>query len=188
MAGERERFAILRLVLVGLAVVLLACALKNLSAHFLRGTWLCPYLCPSAFRWRGADDLFGLSQLFRFQEWLMVSTHALVGRLVTDPWNLFGKLVVAPLAEEAIYRGPLYLARRYARSTGWWVAGAVLTVVFALSHGRSGIALLPLLVLGAFSLWLVAATGRFWPSVALHALYNFFFVSQMVYQTQWMSD
>ena len=35
----------------------------------------------------------------------------------------------------------------------------------------------------ACSLWLIATTGRFWPSVALHFLHNFFFSSVLVYQS-----
>ena len=186
--GEMTRIRIFKMILIAFALVLLACAAKNYLAFAMRGSWLCPFLCPSAFRWRALDDVFGLGHLFRVQEWLMIASRSYVGEVIQDPWNLFGKLALAPVVEEFIYRGPLYLTRSRSRRPGWWIAAGVLVLLFALSHGRVGVALLPLLVLGSLSVWLVYRTGRLWPSVALHFLNNFFFTSVLLYQAQWMSD
>lgn len=186
--AEMTRTQIFRMILIALALVLLTCAAKNYLTFFLRGGPLCPLLCPSTFRWRALDEVFGLGHLFRLQEWLMVFSHAQIGQFIADPWNLFGKLALAPVVEEVIYRGPLYLTRSRSRSPGWWIAAGLLVLLFALSHGRVGVALLPLLVLGALSVWLVSRTGRLWPSVVLHFLNNFFFTSVLLYQAQWMSD
>ena len=122
MEGAMPQTQIFRYILIGLAVVLLSCAFKNYLAFLIRDTVLCPSLCPSTFRWRILDGVFGLEQLFKVQEWLMVSSHALISLIVTDPWNLFGKLAVAPVVEEFIYRGPMYLTRQHSKRPAWWVA------------------------------------------------------------------
>ena len=95
--GEMTRIRIFKMILIAFALVLLACAAKNYLAFAMRGSWLCPFLCPSAFRWRALDDVFGLGHLFRVQEWLMIASRSYVGQVVQDPWNLFGKLALAPV-------------------------------------------------------------------------------------------
>ena len=105
-----------------------------------------------------------------------------------DPWNLATGLVISPVYEELVFRGPMFLTRGLARNFWWWLIGISLAIVFALSHGRNGLALFPLFVLSICSLWLIATTHRFWPSVALHFLHNFFFTSAFVYQSSLVGD
>jgi len=95
---------------------------------------------------------------------------------------------VAPVLEEGLYRGPLYLFRKWSEHPLWWAAALVLTLLFALSHTRAGLALLPLLTLGMASVWLVARTRKFWPSIALHFCYNFFLLSVTVFQSLYWVD
>ncbi len=179
----------IRRVLLGLAIVLLFCAVKNYIAFLARGSAWCPYLCPSSFGWHVLDDApLGLRQLFAAQRWLLLSSRDLIDQVFVAPAGLITRLVAAPVIEEIIYRGPMYLTRRYASRPLWWLFGIILVLLFALSHGRSGIGMLPLLVLGAYNLWLVAATRRLWPAVMLHFLYNFFFASMPLYQSLWASD
>jgi len=170
------------------AVVVLACAVKNYLAFLLRDSALCTYLCPSVLGPRFYDVFPPAQHLFAFQAWSQEQLQRLPELLMTDTYKLGTSLLFAPLIEEAIYRGPLYLTRRFADRWAWWTGGVVLAVLFALSHGRGGLILIPLVVLGVCGVWLIASTRRFWPAVALHFLYNFFFSSVQVYQSLWISD
>jgi membrane protease YdiL (CAAX protease family) len=78
-------------------------------------------------------------------------------------------VVVAPLAEEVIYRGVLLpsLANRWG-----WVSGlAISSTVFSAAH-VSWVGFLPLLVTGAVFGWLFAKSQSLWVAVAAHAAYN----------------
>ena len=176
-------------ILALLAVVVLACGLKNYLTYLVRGTSLCAYLCPSVMRTELFFDFPALEQLFAAQRWAEEQLQRIPGLLgIDDRFRLAASLVFAPVVEEAIYRGPMYLARRTSRRFLWWTTGLLLAALFALGHGRSGLALLPLFVMGAGSLWLISRTQRFWPSLVLHFLHNFFFTSVLVYQSMWVSD
>lgn len=175
-------------VLVSLSLVLLACAARNYLTFFARGTPLCPYLCPSLLGAESAFDYPFVGALYSAQRWLLDGLQAMVTSWTGDPFRLATGLLFAPLLEEVVYRGPMYLSRRMSTRYLWWFAGLLSTAVFTLSHGRSGLALLPLAVLGVCSLWLIARTQRFWPSLALHFLFNFFATSLVVYQSLWASD
>lgn len=175
-------------ILACLALVILTCGLKNYLIFFISGTVLCPYLCPSVF---GSDYLFStplLGQLFQAQIWIMQKLQDFVDMIILDKWKIATSLLFAPVVEEFIYRGPLFLFRRSADNPLWWMAGIGLSVIFALSHGRDGLALFPLIIFGICSLWLVSITHRFWPSIVLHFLYNFFFLSIRLYQSLSVSD
>ena len=143
---------------------------------------------PSVF---GVDLFFDypiLGQLFEAQTWILEKLQEVSNLVMIDNWYLATSLLFAPVLEELIYRGPLFLSKGLFPNYLWWLIGIGLTVVFALSHGRNGLALLPLFVLGICSLWLISSTQRFWPSIALHFLHNFFFSSVLVYQSLWFSD
>lgn len=176
------------LIMITFAVVILTCGLKNYLSYLVSGTVLCPYLCPSWLGWDTLEELPILGSLFMAQAELQASFQGLIDGVWADSRKLTTHLLIAPLLEEAIYRGPLFLGKRWARTPLWWIIGFVFSLLFALSHGRSGLALLPLIVLGMGSLWLIMATGRFWPSIALHMLHNFFFTSAILYQSLWVGD
>ena len=170
-------------VLACLAIVVIACGVKNYLAVLVSGTALCPYLCPSLF---STETLFSfplLESLFDVQRWAQERTQAVAERLFADRWNLTTSLLIAPIAEELVFRGPMFLTRGLLQNATWWLLGIVLAILFALSHGRSGLAILPLFVFGICSLWLIARAQRFWPCLALHFLHNFFFSSALVYQS-----
>lgn len=175
-------------VLACLASVIIVCGIKNYLAVIVSGTALCPYLCPSLF----PSELFFsfplLEQLVEAQRWAQGILRDLADSLIADPWNLSTALLIAPVYEEVVFRGPMYLTRRFSRSFLWWLAGIALSLVFALSHGRNGLALVPLFALGICGVWLIATTFRFWPAVALHFLHNFFFSSARVYQSFTFGD
>jgi len=177
----------IRYVLLFLAVVLLSCALKNYLFYFLSGTSFYQYVSPSTF----GRDVFSqpelVNQFYKIQSAIIdYSEHFLNSLPFNDKHQLMSAVVVIPLIEEVIYRGPLYLSRKHADSPVWWLAGVLLVILFTLSHNRSGIALLPIFVLGLSSSWLIMITGKFWPSLSLHILYNFYFLSITLYQfTLW---
>jgi membrane protease YdiL (CAAX protease family) len=171
-----------------LGVVIAACGLKNYLTVLVSGTDWCEYLCPSLF----SDDLFfsfpPLESVFEALRWAPEQSQRFVDGLFADPWNLSTSILIAPLYEELVFRGPMFLARGKISPILWWSIGTGFALLFALSHDRSGLALGPLAVLGICSLWLIAATGRFWPGVALHSLHNFFFTSSLMYHSLFASD
>ncbi len=171
-----------------MALVFLACGLKNYLVFLIAGTSLCPYLCPSALGSEPISSYPYIREFFAMQSWVQARLQSVPDLLAADPYKLATVLIFAPVVEEIVYRGPLYLSRRKANSTLWWLVGVLLAVVFAMGHGRTGLALVPLLVLGVGSLWLIATTQRFWPGITLHVLYNFFFASVTVLQSIWVAD
>ena len=175
-------------VLACLAIVVIACGLKNFLAVMASGTVWCPYLCPSLF----PNELFFsfplFESLFEAHRWIPERSQEFVELFFDDRWNLATSLVFSPVYEEMVFRGPMFLSRRWSGRFLWWLIGILLALVFALSHGRTGLALLPLIVLGICGLWLIVATGRFWPAVALHSLHNFFFTSAYVYHSSLVGD
>jgi membrane protease YdiL (CAAX protease family) len=81
----------------------------------------------------------------------------------------FTAVVVAPVAEEFVFRGYLYPALK-ARA-GVWCAGLGSSLLFALAHG-SVFAFLPLWILGGLLVWAYERSGSLWVPVAAHALFN----------------
>ena len=80
--------------------------------------------------------------------------------------------VLAPLAEELLFRGFLFTALR--NSAGPWWAMAITGAVFGLVHGGSSdpAFLLPLAVLGAALCLVYLKTGSLYPCIGLHCLNN----------------
>jgi membrane protease YdiL (CAAX protease family) len=152
------------------------------------GTQFGPYLCPAVFPGELHFAFPWLESLHEALTWLLERTQGLADSLFLDPWNLASLLVLAPVLEEVVFRGPLYLVRGRMPAQLWWSIGTVFALAFALSHGRHGVALLPLFVLGVCGLWLIANSRRFWPVVALHWLYNFFISSLLIYHSLMLGD
>ncbi len=87
-----------------------------------------------------------------------------------DKWCLFGLWVVAaPLFEEWIIRGLLYKSLR--RNWGIGLSVALSAILFATLHPAGGC--IALLTLGTMTALAVEKTGRLWPSITIHAGYNF---------------
>jgi membrane protease YdiL (CAAX protease family) len=78
-------------------------------------------------------------------------------------------VIVAPIAEEVVFRGYLYPAAK--RFCG--PAGAVLfsSLVFAAAHGNV-VALLPLFALAVLLCLIYEFTGSIWASISVHFLFN----------------
>ena len=76
---------------------------------------------------------------------------------------------LAPLAEEAFFRGFVYpgLARRW----GVWGGAAGSSLIFAASHGSVGL-LVPAFVSGIVLVWVNRRTGSLWPGILAHAVQN----------------
>lgn len=87
------------------------------------------------------------------------------GRLVIA---LFA-VVLAPVAEEALFRGIFFPALRDA---GWPRASAwVVSIVFGLIHGNAA-AFLPLAVFSGFLVWLYVRTGNLLAPITAHVVFN----------------
>ncbi len=78
-------------------------------------------------------------------------------------------VVLAPLAEEALFRGVVYagLRERWGQTAGMLVSAGL----FALVH-FSIFQFVPLFVLGLLLAWLLSATRSLWPSILCHSLFN----------------
>jgi len=164
-------------VLLCFAVVLLLCGLKNYLIYLVQGTDLCPVLCLAPFGSRGIDAPAALDALFRFHRSIVEEVVWYAQIYLDDEFKVVGTLFAAPVVEELIYRGPLFLLRKRSSKIVWWALAVILCIGFAWSHQRRGLLLLPVLALGMCSAWLISATQRFWPSLALHVLHNFYFLS-----------
>lgn len=175
-------------VLVCFALAALACAAKNFLSFSLQGSAVCGYLCPSIFGERGFALPTTLDWFFSLQVGAEEQLQAYFSRLWNDRFLLMTGLVVAPVLEECLYRGPLYLFRDWAGSALWWGGALLLSAVFALSHSVTGLSLLPLFTLGLASAWLIFRSRKLWPSIALHFLYNFFLLSVTVFQSLYWVD
>ncbi len=80
-------------------------------------------------------------------------------------------VVVAPLSEEAFFRGLVFAGLRNRLSL--WPAALISGCVFGLIHAPSGITtVIPLAALGIAFAWLYERTGSLWPCVIAHALNN----------------
>jgi len=89
---------------------------------------------------------------------------------VYDKWYLLALFVVAaPLFEEWIFRGWMFRSLRRTWSVGLSVA--VTALLFASLHPVIGC--VALVTLGATTALAAEKTGRLWPSIAIHAGYNF---------------
>lgn len=78
-------------------------------------------------------------------------------------------VVIAPIAEELLFRGYLFGKLRTAFS--FWPAALASSALFGLVHGQWNVAI-DTFVLGMFLSYLREATGSVWPAVLLHALKN----------------
>ncbi len=87
-----------------------------------------------------------------------------------DKWCLLGMWVIAaPIFEEWIIRGMLYRSLR--RNWGIAVSVALSAVLFATLHPAAGC--ISLVTLGVMTALATEKTNRLWPSMIIHAGYNF---------------
>ena len=78
-------------------------------------------------------------------------------------------VVVAPIAEEAFFRG--FLLPVFAGQWGFWVGASFVSVLFAMAHLEPGI-LLPAFVSGMLLAWLYRRTGSLWNCCLAHSAQN----------------
>ena len=97
--------------------------------------------------------------------WIVTDTQALGLR----SYLLLLALVVAPLAEEVMFRGLALPA--LARRLGGPAAVLLVALVFALLHFHLH-SLAALFTLGVALAWVYIHTGTLWAPVTLHALFN----------------
>jgi membrane protease YdiL (CAAX protease family) len=148
----------------------------------------CRFLCPSYLSKSTIIFPLFLEKWFALQSWLLIANQNLLGIGGSHKNLILSSLILAPLIEESMYRGPLYLLKRHIGFRTWLFLAGFLCVIFVISHKLSGLSMLPLVVLGLASSWLIMKTERFWPSLALHFLYNFQVVSLPFYQSFLWAD
>lgn len=78
-------------------------------------------------------------------------------------------VVIAPVAEEMIFRG--YLYGKLKKRIPWWGAAVLTSVLFGLAHGQWNVAV-DTFVLGMFLSMLREFTGSLWPAILLHMAKN----------------
>lgn len=89
----------------------------------------------------------------------------------TNGWTILvaAAVVVAPLVEEAFFRGFVFAGLLGRFGFGW--AASISAFLFALPHFHPG-AILPAFAMGLFLAWLYARTASLWSAVGVHFLYN----------------
>jgi membrane protease YdiL (CAAX protease family) len=81
----------------------------------------------------------------------------------------FAAVIVAPICEEAVFRGYLYpVAKRFA---GPWISALCTALIFSATHGSMS-ALLPLFLFGLILAAIYEATGSLWAPISIHCLFN----------------
>lgn len=78
-------------------------------------------------------------------------------------------LVIAPIAEELIFRG--FVFRGFRKQLGFFGAAVVSSIFFGLIHGQINVAL-DTFALGMMLCYLYEKTESIWPSIMLHSLKN----------------
>jgi len=91
-------------------------AAKNYLIFALGGTAWCPYLCPPPLGTPVLANPPLLQAVFDVHRGLLDWLRDWEMLLFDDQWNIGTRLVVAPVTEELIYRGPPYLLRKFSRS------------------------------------------------------------------------
>lgn len=104
---------------------------------------------------------------------------------VTVAMMCFSAAIVAPLAEEIIFRGYLFpVAKKFG---GLWIGMIFSSLVFAAGHGNVPL-LLPLFLLGMVMAYAYEKTGSIWSSIAIHFCFNSAtVVLQLAHRLQWLT-
>lgn len=96
----------------------------------------------------------------------------LQGMVLENHFLLIRRVVIIPVFEELLWRGPLRLLHRLSESRLWWIPGGLSVALYTGSHAV-GPANLAVIFAGGFAFsMLVKLSGRLWPSILLHALLN----------------
>ncbi len=178
-----EPFRVWVCILLCFSLTVLACSLVHYLVCAIHPYDSCHFLFPSYLTKGAIVFPYFLDKWFALQSWLLVVDQNLLVSTGSHNSFMFSTLIMAPLIEESMYRGPLFLLKKHIGFQTWWLLASFLCVIFALSHRISGLSILPLIILGLASSWLIMKTERFWPSIALHFLYNFQAVSLPYYQS-----
>jgi membrane protease YdiL (CAAX protease family) len=183
MKKNIEVIKIWQYILVSFSLVVLSSALKHYLVCAIYTSAFCSYLCPSVLGRNVIAIPVFLDEIFTLQSWFVLSGENFIG--ITEGYKnlVFSSLVLAPLAEEVMYRGPLYLLKNRIGLHIWWFLALFMTILFVVSHRILGLPLFPIFILGIASSWLIMETKRFWPCIALHFLYNFQTVAFYFYQS-----
>jgi membrane protease YdiL (CAAX protease family) len=104
--------------------------------------------------------------------------HPVLEALTASTWGrwgivqlVVGAVVVAPLAEELLFRGVLLGSLwQYLRLP--WTAIVLSSVAFGWVHASQPQAILPMITMGVILGYLRLRTGLLWPCVLVHALFN----------------
>jgi hypothetical protein len=78
-------------------------------------------------------------------------------------------VIVAPVAEEAFFRGFIFSGLR--RRFGLIGSAALSALIFAVAHFQIGV-LVPVFVLGLMLAWVYYRTSTIWSSILVHVAYN----------------
>lgn len=180
---EIEPFRLWVCIFLCFSLTVLTCSLTHYLICVVHNRDSCSYLCPSYLSKDAIVFPYLLERWFALQSWLLLVDQNLLGIAGSHKNLIFSNLIMAPLVEELMYRGPLFLLKKWIGFHTWWIMAGFLCVIFVLSHRITGLPILPLIVLGLASSWLVLKTERLWPSIALHFWFNFQAISLPFYQS-----
>lgn len=84
--------------------------------------------------------------------------------------NLVGAVILAPLFEEAVFRGLLFATLR--RVLGFAGAAGLSAAIFAVAHGYGALGFIDVLLSGILWAWAFERTGSLVPGIVAHAVTN----------------
>ncbi len=79
----------------------------------------CRFLCPSYLTKDTIVFPFFLEKSFELQSWLLLADRNLLGIAGSHENLIFANLIMAPLIEESMYRGPLFLLKKHIGFNTW---------------------------------------------------------------------
>lgn len=107
------------------------------------------------------------------KDWLIVGLMA------------FSAAIVAPIAEEVIFRGYLYPVTKH--FAGRWIGMVATSLLFAAGHGNVPL-LLPLFLLGILMALAYEWTGSLWAAISIHFFFNTTTVAlQLALRADWIT-
>lgn len=144
-------------------------AIRYATGTFYNLAW------PHPLTGRGFDLPAAVNQIVEITAgWFVlarVNFQGLVNRVIPDAYNVASMIVATAVLEEVQYRGPLWLLKKCPAYV-WWPAALLVNTLFLLSHNTAPIFLAYIFVFAMMCAWLVRKTGKLWPSVVLHMIYN----------------
>src|SRR6185503_5853530 len=108
----------------------------------------------------------------------------LFASLESPVWFFFVAAVLAPIVEEAFFRG--FLFQGFRQKYGWIRAMLLSSAIFAAAH-LDPVSLIPTFILGLVLAYLFQRSNSVWPGIILHFLVNAFGLCAAYFATHYQN-